>query len=507
MDRRVLLVILDGWGIAPAGPGNAISLADTPNFNYYWSKYPHMTLSASGEKVGLPKGQMGNSEVGHLNIGAGRIVRQDLPRISQAITDKSFFENNVFKNAFAYVKKENRPLHLMGLLSDGGVHSHQDHLFALLAMAKEADVKKVFVHVFTDGRDVGPKTALKYIKNLEEKIAEYKIGEIATITGRFYAMDRDKRWERIAKAYNGLVCGEGEPSSDLSKTINDLYQEGITDEFIEPIVLTEEGKIKDGDALIFFNLRSDRPRELSEAFVKLNFSGFERKKVLKNLYFVTMTEYEKGLPIQGIAFPEKVVKKCLAEVLSNRDITQLHIAETEKYAHVTYFFNGGREEIFENEKRILIPSPKVKTYNLSPQMSAREITTELIKNLDQYQFTVVNYANLDMVGHTGNLEATILACESVDRCLGDLVNEAQKKGFQILITADHGNAEKMLDDENNPVTSHTTNPVPFIYLNEENAHLRDVGDPKLGNIAPTILDIMLLDKPQSMNESSLLKKK
>ena len=507
MNRRTLLIILDGWGIAPAGPENAISLAETPNFDYYWTRYPHTTLFASGEKVGLPNGQMGNSEVGHLNIGAGRVVWQDLPRVSQSIADKTFFEKKTLKNVLTYTKKENKSLHLMGLLSDGGVHSHQDHLFALLKMAKKAGLNKVFIHVFTDGRDVGPKTALEYIKKLEDKINEYQIGEIATVSGRFYAMDRDQRWERIEKTYNALVSGEGEPSTDLAKTINNLYKKGINDEFLEPIILAKDGNIKDGDAVIFFNLRSDRPRELSEAFVELNFTGFNRKKVLKNLYFVTMTEYENTLPVQGVVFPTRRVEKCLAEVLSDNNISQLHIAETEKYAHVTYFFNGGKEEKFDKEERILIPSPKVKTYNLSPQMSAREITRELINNLDQYKFIVVNYANLDMVGHTGNLNATILACESVDRCLGDLVHEAQMRGFNIIITADHGNAEKMLDEMNEPVTSHTTNPVPFIYLSEKDAFLREVDEPKLGNIAPTILDIMSLNKPTNMTESSLLKKR
>jgi 2,3-bisphosphoglycerate-independent phosphoglycerate mutase len=504
MERRVLLIIMDGWGLAPAGPGNAISLAETPNFDYYWTKYSHKKLLASGEAVGLPKGQMGNSEVGHLNIGAGRIVLQDLPRISQAIKDKSFFSNETLKKTFKYARDNNKPVHLLGLVSDGGVHSHEKHLYALLEMAKKEKIKKVYIHAFTDGRDVGPRSATTYIKRLEKVINTYKIGQIATVSGRYFAMDRDNRWDRIEKAYQAIVLGQGVEATSPEKAIEFAYGKGQNDEFIEPTVINRKGRIKDGDAVIFFNLRSDRPRELSKALILPTFSGFEREKVVKNLFFVTMTEYEKDLPVSGVLFPPEREKMCLAETLSKADKKQLHIAETEKYAHVTFFLNGGIEEPFFGEKRIMIPSPKVKTYDLDPEMSSAGITEALIAELDNFDFIVVNYANLDMVGHTGIIPATVKACEAVDRCLGVLVKKALEKDYTVLITADHGNAEVMLDAEGKPMTAHTTNPVPLILIGDE--VLKNSDESKLGNISPTILDIMDIRKPKEMSESSLLRR-
>jgi 2,3-bisphosphoglycerate-independent phosphoglycerate mutase len=504
MNGRVILIILDGWGLAPAGPGNAISLAETPNFDYFWTKYPHLVLAASGENVGLPPGQIGNSEVGHLNIGAGRIVWQDLPRISEAIKNGSFFENGSLKAAFSYAKKEKKPIHLIGLLSDGGVHSHQEHLEALLLMARKEKVESVYIHVFTDGRDVAPKSALTYIDRLKVKIKELKLGTVITIIGRFYAMDRDKRWDRTQKAYEALVLGKGSRARTAEEAIENSYKRGITDEFIEPVILNKKGLIKEGDAVIFYNLRSDRPRQITEALVQPDLPGLKREKVLKNLFFVTMTEYEKDLPVK-IAFTEEIIVSCLAEVLSRNNLRQFHIAETEKYAHVTYFLNGGKEEPFFGENRLLVPSPKVKTYDLLPEMSVKAVTTSLKKVLGEYDFIVVNYANLDMVGHTGNIPATVKACETVDQCLGDLVETARENGYHIIITADHGNAEKMLDAKGDPVTSHTTNPVPFIYINSEDQRLKFNKEAKLGNIAPTILDIMGIEKPKEMTEVTFFK--
>lgn len=504
MERRVILIILDGWGLAPSSRGNAISLAETPNFDYYWTKYPHLKLAASGESVGLPRGQIGNSEVGHLNIGAGRIVFQDLPRISNAVKDKTFFDNKALKAAFSYAKGKNRSIHLIGLLSDGGVHSHQDHLYALLEMAKKEKVKNVYIHVITDGRDVGPKTALEYLEKLGQKIKETKTGKIATIIGRYYAMDRDKRWDRTEIAYKALTERKGN-ASDPQKIIRDSYKKGVTDEFIKPHLVDKKGAIKDGDSVIFFNLRSDRPRQLSEALVNPRFKDFKRNKIPKDLFFVTMTEYEKNLPVDGIAFSEQVVYDGLAEILSKHNKRQFHIAETEKYAHVTYFFNGGVEKQFFGEHRFLVPSPKVATYDMKPEMSAKEITDKLLEEIGEYDFILVNYANLDMVGHTGNIAATIKACEAVDSCLGEVVKKAIKTDYQVVIAADHGNAEKMLDSDGKPVTSHTTNQVPFILVSAEDYRLKSLNNAKLANIAPTIIDIMKLEKPKAMDETTLLK--
>jgi len=504
MSERVLLVILDGYGLAPAGAGNAISMAKTPNFDYYWSKYPHTKLQASGESVGLPKGQIGNSEVGHLNIGAGRIVWQDLPRITASIKDGSFFENIVINDLFKYAKENNKPLHLIGLLSDGGVHSHQKHLFALLKKARDESLTKVYIHVITDGRDVGPKSAIKYITELQHEMHKYKVGQIATIVGRYYAMDRDKRWHRTEVAYDAMTLGHGIKQPNPIKAIKASYQQGLDDEFFLPIIVERDGLISDGDAVFVYNLRSDRPRQIVEALGRPEFVGFKRKKIIKKLKMTTMTEYEKKFPAT-VAFSEQIVRQGLAETISEEGLTQLHLAETEKYAHVTYFFNGGRENAFKGEDRLLIPSPKVKTYDLMPEMSADKITKNLLEKIGLYDFIVVNYANSDMVGHTGNIPAAIKAVETVDRCLGKIVAKAAEAKTAVIITADHGNVESMLESDGAPKTAHTTNPVPLILIDENNSKLKETADLKLGNIAPTILDIMGVEKPLQMTEEKINK--
>jgi 2,3-bisphosphoglycerate-independent phosphoglycerate mutase len=503
MDKKALLIILDGWGIAPEGGGNAVTLAKTPNMDSYFKKYPNTLLSASGVAVGLPEGQIGNSEVGHFNIGAGRVVLEDLPRINKAIENKTFFRNKALSGAFEYAKRNNKPLHLIGLVSPGGVHSHQNHLYALLEMAKKYDLRKVYIHVITDGRDVDPKSAVEYVLSLDKKIKKIGIGEIATICGRYYVMDRDNRWNRTEKAYDMLVLGKGILKTSPKEAILDSYKNGITDEFVLPTIINKEGLISDNDALIFFNLRSDRPREITKALIEKNFSSFLRKKVLENLYFVTMTEYEKDLPIKAIAFEPEMIENCLSEVISKQGLSQLHIAETEKYAHVTFFFNGGRERPFYREDRVLIPSPQVATYDLEPKMSAEAVCRSVLNGLGRFNFIVVNFANPDMVGHTGDLAATIKACEEVDFCLGKIVALAESLNYEIIIIADHGNAEQMKSEDETPSTSHTTNKVPFIYIGK-NYEIRDIIGPKLGNIAPTILDLMSIEKPKEMTENSLL---
>lgn len=505
MNRRVLLLILDGWGIAPASKGNAISLAKTPNFDYYWSKYPHTTLEAAGEVVGLPTGQIGNSEVGHLHIGGGRTIWQELTLISKNIKSGEFFHNEVLKETFSYVRENRKTLHLIGLVSPGGVHSHQEHLYALLEMAKQEKVHNVYIHVITDGRDVLPRSALQYLEALEKKCKAIGVGKIATVSGRYYAMDRDKRWDRVAFAYKAMVEGVGEICHTAAEVVKKSYKRDISDEFIRPTIVDAEGLIKDGDGVVFFNLRSDRPRELTEALIQKNFEGFKRNQVLKNLYFVTMTEYEKSLPVQGVVFPPIELKNCLAQVVSDHGLKQLHLAETEKYAHVTFFFDGGYEVTLPGEEKIMIPSPKVSTYDKKPEMSAEKIATDLAERLGRYDFIVVNFANLDMVGHTGNMAATIKAIETVDGCLG-LISAARNLDYQVVITADHGNAEKMLNSDGSLYTAHTTNRVPFILVSNDVTALRDLSSKTLANIAPTILDLLALPKPVEMTATSLLEK-
>lgn len=490
--------------MAPAGPGNAISLAKTPNFDLFWSKYPHIMLAASGEAVGLPKGQIGNSEVGHLNIGAGRVVYQDLPRISNSIKDGSFFKNSALVEACTKAGN-GHTLHLIGLVSPGGVHSHQEHLYALLRLAKEKKVKNVFIHVITDGRDVKPKSALEYLEKLEAKITEIGIGKIATVSGRYYAMDRDNRWDRTMRAYEAMTEGKGDSASTATEAIENSYLNNVNDEFIKPCIVDKEGVVKDGDSVIFFNFRYDRPRQLTKAFVEPGFDNFKREKVLKNLFFATMTEYEDGLPVSAIAFEPLEIKNYLAKVISDAGLTQFHIAETEKYAHVTFFLDGGNEKPLPGEDRKMIPSPKVATYDLQPQMSAEKIVLDLTEKIGNYDFIVVNFANLDMVGHTGDIEATVKAVETVDACLGGIVIIAKDSGYDVIVTADHGNAEKMLDTDGLPWTAHTTNPVPFIYVGDKDQkRIKYKIEPRLGNIAPTVIDLLGVEKPKEMTEASLL---
>ena len=497
----LLLAILDGFGYREERDGNAIAHANTPNMDNFMRTYPFTLLEAGGTAVGLPPGQMGNSEVGHVNIGAGRIVFQDSMRILKAIEDGSFFQNEVLKKAMK--KARGSALHLMGLIGPGGVHALPQHLHALIEMAKKEGVKNVYIHCFTDGRDTPPKSAAEHIKSLEKKIEEIGIGEIASVTGRYYAMDRDKRWERTRMAYEMLTEGKGRRAESATDAIKTAYSEGETDEFIKPTVVKER-RVKNGDAVIFFNFRPDRARQLTMAFVDENFRAFPRKKI--NVHFVTMTRYMDGLNVE-IAFDKVPLKNTFGEVISKHGLKQLRIAETEKYAHVTFFFNGGREEPFEGEERCLIPSPKVATYDMKPEMSAYEVTDELIKriNSNKYDVIVVNYANLDMVGHTGVWEAAIKAAEAVDECIGRVVEAVAGQGGQAIITADHGNAEEMMENRH-PKTAHTTNPVPFILIDaggRENIKLRKG---TLGDIAPTMLDLLDIKKPEEMTGRSLIEK-
>lgn len=499
-----MLVILDGWGLAPAGSGNAISLARTPNFEYYWSNFLHTKLSASGEAVGLPVGQMGNSEVGHLNIGSGRAVLQDLPRITKSIKDGDFFHNKSLLGAFASAKAAGSSLHLLGLVSPGGVHSHQEHLYALLEMAKQEKVHNVFVHVFTDGRDVKPKSALKYVQNLEKTMKDIGVGTIATVSGRYYSMDRDNRWNRIQSAYDAIVSCQGELADSAEEAIERSYKVGITDEFIRPTIIDKEGTIKNGDSVIFFNFRSDRPRELCHALLDTKFKSFIPHQQLKNLYFVTMADYDPSIPVSAVAFPSVDVSNTLSETISQYGLEQFHIAETEKYAHVTFYFNGGKEKPVVGEERLLVPSPQVSTYDLRPKMSIGKVEEELLQRIGSYDFIVVNFANPDMVGHTGKLKPAIEACEYVDEALGRVVRAAQKEDYTILVTADHGNIEKMLNSDGTPNTAHTTDKVPFILITQDDCIIKKVVEPKLSNIAPTILSIMGLPKPKEMSASLLV---
>lgn len=501
---------MDGWADGPASSGNAISLAKIPNFDSFKEKYPHTELGAAGMDVGLPAGQMGNSEVGHLNIGAGRVVYQDLTRISKAIDDGSFFKNPVLSEAMNKAQVPDGRLHLLGLLSDGGVHSHEKHIYALVEMAKQQNVKDVYLHVFLDGRDVPPDSGLGYIEKLEKKLREIGLGRIATVSGRYYAMDRDKRWDRVKLAWDAIVEGRGEIAASASEAVQDSYDNDILDEFVKPTVIVddlfEEGKplVRSGDAAIFCNFRPDRARQLSRAFIFPDFSEFDRGKVVPETFFVTMTEYDATFP-SPIAFPQEEIKNTLAEVLSAKGLKQLHTAETEKYAHVTFFFNGGVEEPEPGEDRILVPSPKVATYDLKPEMSAREVTDVVVREVesDKYDVIIMNYANADMVGHTAIKPAVIKAVETVDECLGRVVAAVLPKSGAVLITADHGNADLIADPgTGHSVTAHTTNPVPFILITKEPHRVRSGGI--LADIAPTMLDLLGIDKPSEMTGTSLI---
>ena len=507
-NKLTMLMILDGFGINESETGNAIKLANTPNIDKLMKTCPTNILHTSGLKVGLPEGQMGNSEVGHTNIGAGRIVYQDLTRITKSIEDGDFFSVTEFVEAIENCKKHNSKLHIMGLLSDGGVHSHIRHLFALLELAKRKDFEDVYVHCFLDGRDTPPASGEGYIAKLEEKMKEKGIGKIASISGRFYSMDRDKRWARVQKAYDVLVNGVGNKCASAISAIEASYQKEVFDEFVEPTVICSNdepiAKIEDNDSVIFFNFRPDRAREISRTLVDREFNEFETKKL--DLYYVCFTIYDETLPNVKIAFKPENLKNTFGEYISNKGLTQLRIAETEKYAHVTFFFNGGEEKQYKGEDRILVPSPKVETYDMQPEMSAYEVTekvVEAIKTKD-YDVIILNYANPDMVGHTGSLEAAIKAVETVDECVGKVVEAVEEKEGVLLIIADHGNAEKMIDEKTGePHTAHTTSPVPFILVGKENVKLKEG---KLADLAPTMLDLMGLEKPEEMTGASLIER-
>lgn len=505
----VALIILDGFGCRNEQKGNAVAQANKPNFDRLWKQFPHSHLIASGEAVGLPEGQMGNSEVGHLNIGAGRIVYQSLTRVNIAIREGQFEQNETFLNAINHAKKHDSSLHLFGLLSNGGVHSHINHMFALLHLAAEHGLKKVYVHGFLDGRDVGQKTAEIFIKETQEKMTEYGVGELATISGRYYSMDRDKRWDRVEKCYRAMVYGEGPAYTDPLELVKDSYEHGIFDEFVIPSVMTKENgepvaTIEDNDAVIFYNFRPDRAIQISNTFTNEDFRSFDRgPKHPKSLYFVCLTHFSES--VDGyVAFEPSNLDNTIGEVLAQNNLTQLRIAETEKYPHVTFFMSGGREDKFPGEERILINSPKVATYDLQPEMSAYEVTDALLKEIaaDNFDAILLNFANPDMVGHSGMLEPTIKAIETVDECLGKIVDAILAKGGKAIITADHGNADEVITLEGDPMTAHTTNPVPVI-VTKEGVTLREGGI--LGDLAPTMLDLLGVEKPAEMTGTSLLK--
>lgn len=508
MDRPaaalVCLIVLDGWGVAPPDPGNAIALARTPNYDCLLERYPHAEIRASGEAVGLPEGQMGNSEVGHLNLGAGRVVYQDLTRINHSIDDDSFFSNPVLLAAFEHARNRGGAVHLMGLLSGGGVHSDIGHLEALLEIARRQGASDLFLHLFLDGRDVPPKSAPVYLESLEASIKRAGVGEIATISGRYYAMDRDHRWERTRLAYDAIVHGRGPGEADPQRLIEDSYAAGVTDEFVIPAAVSEKpgARVQTADSVIFFNFRPDRARQLIRALISEEFTGFDRGEDPPLPYLVCMTEYDATFDCP-IAYPPEELKNILAEVLSQAEKTQLHIAETEKYAHVTFFFNGGREEAYAGETRELIPSPAdVATYDLKPAMSAREVADALDRQLTghSFDFVIVNFANCDMVGHTGNLAATIAAVEVVDECVGRVVDRVTELGGVCLITSDHGNAEVMIDGNGGPSTAHSTGLVPLIVT----APVSLASGCALGDIAPAILELLGLSIPAEMSKRRLI---
>ena len=512
MERKTtVLMILDGFGINEKTEGNAIRQANTPVLDGMMKKYPCVKGYASGRDVGLPDGQMGNSEVGHLNMGAGRIVYQELTRITKAIEDGDFFENPELLDAVNHCKENNVSLHLFGLLSDGGVHSHNTHVYALLRLAKKHDLENVFVHAFLDGRDTPPKSGVAYLAQLEEKMREIGVGQVATVIGRYYAMDRDKRWERVSEAYNTMVLGRGVSVRDAVDYVQVSYEENVTDEFIVPAVIVDEGgtakgKIADNDAVIFFNFRPDRAREITRAFCDEAFDGFSRGERLKNLKYVCFTEYDVTIENKSVAFQPQRLTNTLGEYISSLGLKQLRTAETEKYAHVTFFFNGGVEEANTGEDRVLVPSPKVATYDLQPEMSAYEVTNGLVAAIEEktYDLIIVNYANPDMVGHTGIMKAATTAVEAVDMCVGRVMEALLKTGGQMFLCADHGNSDQMLDyDTKEPFTAHTTNPVPFVLINyTDGIGLSEGG--RLADIAPTLLEMMGIPKPEEMTGKSLL---
>ena len=532
MSKKALLLICDGWGIGDRGKDDVIYNTPTPYWDELLKTYPNSQLQASGENVGLPDGQMGNSEVGHLNIGAGRIVYQDLVKINIACRQNTILDNPEIKRAYSYAKENGKQIHFMGLVSDGGVHSSLEHLFKLADIAKEYGIDNTFIHCFMDGRDTDPKSGKGFIEQLTAH-CEQSAGKIASIVGRFYAMDRDKRWERVKEAYDLLVEGKGKQATDMVQAMQESYDEGVTDEFIKPTLCTGRDAasspgaetaagtkaaepdiasavsaltVQDGDSIIFCNFRPDRARELTRAFVDPDFDGFCRKKQVQDLTYVCMTQYDATIPHVEIAFPPQLITNTLGEYLSKRGLHQLRIAETEKYAHVTFFFNGGVEQANPLEDRVLIPSPKVATYDLQPEMSAPEVTAQVIKEVasSKYDVIILNFANADMVGHTGVFAAAVKAIETLDGCVQQIVDAVLAAGGQILLTADHGNADEMLDADGHVVTAHSTNPVPLVHISAEPAtFIKDTG--KLADIAPTLLHLMDLPVPPEMTGDCLVK--
>lgn len=510
IPKPVVLIVLDGWGLAPEGSGNPLSAANLPTFRSLWAAYPHTKLLASGEAVGLPHNEAGNSEVGHINLGAGFVVYQDLARINRAIADGSFLKNEALLAAVNHAKKNHSRVHILGLISPSFVHSSLEHLYALLHLCQEQNFKDVFIHTFTDGRDSPPTSSQVFLSELMQKCGQLGVGQIASVVGRYYALDRDERWERTKLAYEMLTYGKGLPQISVLQAVSDAYKRGETDEFIKPTVITRAGqpvaKIQSGDAVIFFNFRADRPRQLTSAFVQPIFEGFERGEKLKDLFFTTLTIYEKDLPVSTVAFLPEDVKLPLVRILSLNNLRQLHLAESEKFPHVTYFFNGGREDPFEGEDRIEIPSPRVPTYDLKPEMSAFEVTDILIERIkeDLYDFMIVNFANADMVGHTGNFEACVKAVEILDGCLKKIVNLTKNQGGAALITADHGNVEVVKNsDTGSTDTEHNVNPVPFIYVGKT-PQPQELQSGILADIAPTILGLLKIPKPSAMTGKDLL---
>ncbi len=506
--KPTVLMILDGYGLNDNKIGNAVAEADTPVMDALMKEYPFVKGNASGHYVGLPDGQMGNSEVGHLNMGAGRIVYQDLTKITKSIQDGDFYENPELVKACDNVKANSSALHLFGLVSDGGVHSHNAHLYGLLELAKRQKISKVYVHCFLDGRDTPPMSGKEYVSELIEKIHEIGIGQIATVIGRYYVMDRDNRWERVEKAYEAIVNGNGNRAENPVEAIEKSYEKEVTDEFVVPTVIVKDGEpvgtVKDGDSVIFFNFRPDRAREITRAFCADEFDGFSREKRIHTTY-VCFTEYDVTIPNKSVAFPKTKLNNTLGEYLAKCGLTQARIAETEKYAHVTFFFNGGVEAPNEGEERILVHSPKVATYDLQPEMSAPEVCDKLVEAIQslKYDVIIINFANPDMVGHTGVESAAIKAVETVDACVGRAVAALKEVDGQMFLCADHGNAEQLIDEATGaPFTAHTTNPVPFILINREGYGLREGGC--LADIAPTLLELMGLPKPEEMSGESLL---
>lgn len=503
--KPVVLTILDGWGISSITRGNAVKLAKTPCIDRLFAQHPHSTLQASGLAVGLPEGQMGNSEVGHLNIGAGRVIYQDLTRISKSIDEGDFFTNTTLVDALNNIKSNHGKLHLMGLLSDGGVHSLNTHLYALVKMADDFGINEICIHPFLDGRDTPPQSAIHYLKQLEQTLTKLNAGRVTTLCGRFFAMDRDNRWDRVEKAYRAMTLNEGAAFSSSNSAIEAAYSQGQTDEFVEPCIIGEPAPICDGDGIIFFNFRADRAREISRAFTTEDFEGFSRHKPIKLASYVCLTEYDEHLKLP-VAYPADNYPNILAEIVSHAGLKQLHIAETEKYAHVTFFFNGGSETALTGEDRILVPSPQeVKTYDEKPGMSADDVANQVIKQINDqtHDLIILNFANPDMVGHTGNLEAAIQAMEAVDSSLSKVVDATLAQGGALFITADHGNCEQMEDKLGKPHTAHTTNPVPLIYVaNDSKKCTLSTG--KLADIAPTLLATLQLEKPSEMTGCNLL---